>query len=234
MKNEVIVDNEYGTESDATTLLLTYMLVDRSLSMEGEAIQAVNRVLPELHRTMLAHPALSDKVRLSVIAFAETAVTVVPLSDLAEVEYIPELVVEPYTNYAKAFAYLRDCIERDVAALKAAGFGVYRPAVFFISDGGPTDTGWEAEFAKLVDPEWKLHPNVVSFGFGQADETVISHVSTLAAYMADSGVSATGAIDIWARTLLQSMLHTAGTGVLAVPANVQGFHQVGESPAAAN
>jgi len=218
-----------GADEDLV-LLLFYLLLDESASMAGERIDTINAVLPKLHQAMRAHPAVSDKVRVSIIAFSDTPTTVLELADLAEVESIQGLVPRSSTNYGAAFSHLRKTIESDVAALVADGYGVHRPAVFFMSDGAPSDEGgWQGEHAKLVDPNWPLHPNVVAFGIGDANESVISAVATLAAYMADSGVSAPDALGTWAKTLLQTMLRSAGTNTLAVPTQVAGYHQVGMS-----
>ena len=230
MKNETVVGSEQRAGSDDTTLLLFYLLLDESKSMDGLPIETINRALKSLCEEMAKHPAISEKVRVSIIAFSEQPQTIVGLSDLADLETIPGLTPQSNTDYAKAFVYLRDCIERDVAALLADGIGAYRPAVFFMSDGAP-DPGnnWKSEFAKLVDPAWKLHPNVISFGIGQADESVISQVSTLAAYMADSNTTPADAINEWATALLQTLLRSADAGAVMVPAAITGYHQVGVS-----
>ena len=69
----------------------------------------------------------------------------------------------------------------------------------------------------------------ISFGIGQADESVISQVSTLAAYMADSNTTPADAINEWATALLQTLLRSADAGAVMVPAAITGYHQVGVS-----
>jgi uncharacterized protein YegL len=50
--------------------------------------------------------------------------------------------------------------------------------VIFISDGRPTDDRdrWMAALDRLQDPEWKRRPNVLAFGFGDADPAVLATV----------------------------------------------------------
>ena len=213
-------------------ILPFYLLLDESGSMKHKRIEAINAVVPKLHQALCAHPAVSDVVRVGLIAFSTQPTTVVELADLAELTQIPGLGAQGATNYGAAFAHLRRTIEIDVAALRADGYPVHRPTVFFMSDGEPTDGGWEDEHARLVDPNWPLHPNVIAFGIVEASAAVIKKVATLAAYMQDSGVEAPDAIAIWVEVLLQSMMRSAGAGALVVPNQITGFHQVGASQVA--
>jgi uncharacterized protein YegL len=41
------------------------------------------------------------------------------------------------TSYAAAFRMMRKQIEHDVVQLKGDNYSVHRPAMFFLSDGGP-------------------------------------------------------------------------------------------------
>ena len=71
--------------------------------------------------------------------FSDDARVLVHLSDLRDVDKIPQFSVRGGTSYAAAFRLLRQEIEKDLAQLKADGYKVYPQAVFFITDGGPTD-----------------------------------------------------------------------------------------------
>src|ERR1035441_8262650 len=86
----------------------------------------------------------------------------------SEIASIPALTVKGGTNYSSAFDLLYDTIAEDVKQLKASGDQVYRPAVFFLSDGQPGDN-WEGSYKRLIDPSWTYHPNILAFGFGDVD-----------------------------------------------------------------
>src|SRR5207244_4491047 len=77
--------------------------------------------------------------------------------------------------------------DTDVAALLAQGRAVLRPAVFFLTDGAPTDPGWEQSFQRLVDKSWARRPHVITYGFGAAPREVLSKVATKAAFLAENG-----------------------------------------------
>jgi uncharacterized protein YegL len=156
-----------------------YLCLDVSASMAGEPIAGVNRQLPLLRAGVGEDPAIAEIVRFAIITFSDVAHTVLPLSDLSLVEEVPELVAQGRTSYAAAFDHLRQSIEADYHAGRFAGDRWYRPAVVFISDGRPTDPEehWLAAHRRLTDPSWKRHPNILSFGFGDAAAEVLAQVS---------------------------------------------------------
>lgn len=190
-------------------LLPFYVVCDESASMQGEPVEAINQAIPELHRAIAVDPIVTDKTRFCLIGFSDTAKVLLPLSDLSEVSQMPALSADGSTNFGAAFTLLKRQIEQDVARLKADNAKVFRPAVFFMSDGQPTDSGWESAYQSLVDASFPQHPNVIAFGFGDADEAVIRKIATKAGYMADDGVSPGGALREWARQLTASIVGSA-------------------------
>jgi uncharacterized protein YegL len=156
-----------------------YLCLDVSASMAGEPIDAVNQQMPLLRGAIGEDPAIAEVIRLAVVTFSDVARTVLPLSDLSLVEAIPALAAEGRTSYGAAFDHLRRTIEGDYHSSRAQGERWYRPAVVFISDGQPTDSPelWRAAHQRLVAPEWKRRPNVLSFGFGAADAEVLAEVA---------------------------------------------------------
>ena len=214
---------EHNINPEGQDLLLFYLVLDESYSMAGEGIDTINRLLPEIHEDLRRSPAVSDVVRMSIIGFADTPETLLELADLGESETLPGVSERGGTEYGLAFDHLRSTIERDVAALKADGASVRRPVVFFLSDGEPTDDHWRSSLARLTDKAWPLHPNIISFGIGDADAQVIAEVATLQAYMVADGVSPGQALSQWSATLLNSIMASATAGALMVPEQVEGF-----------
>ena len=101
------------------------------------------RPLP-LHRAIATDPVVADKTRFAIIGFAQYAHVLQPLVDLSDLAELPELEVRGTTNFGKAFTVLKQAIEDDVRELKREGHRPYRPAVFFLSDGRPTDKDWRS------------------------------------------------------------------------------------------
>jgi uncharacterized protein YegL len=84
------------------------------------------------------------------------------------------------TNYQAAFADLLVRIPQDVHLLKGQGYEVFRPVVFFLTDGRP-DTGldWRGAHAKLTDrAATHCAPNIIACGVGAAEASTIMMVAT--------------------------------------------------------
>lgn len=156
-----------------------YLCLDTSASMAGEPIESVNRQMPLLRASVGEDPAVAEVIRLGVVTFSDVARSVLPLCDLSLVEAVPEVCAEGRTSYAAAFDHLRQVIEEDYQKGRAGGDRWYRPAVIFVSDGRPTDDPerWRSALQRLTDPAWKRRPNVLAFGFGDADAQVLATVA---------------------------------------------------------
>src|SRR5512142_2803368 len=160
-------------------LLPIYVLADESGSME-DLVGELNAGLASLHAALLAEPMAAAKVRFSIIGFSDTAVLRMHLSDLRRETRLPELQCRNRTGYGAAFGMLERQIPADVRRLQADGYAVYRPAVFFLSDGQPTDaTPWQPIRERLVDRDRTLGaPNIIACGIGQAEARTILEVAT--------------------------------------------------------
>ena len=172
-----------GTITTGEQVLPFYIVCDESGSMGANGgIDSINQALPDVHAALAADPLVSDKARIGMVVFSDEAEELMSLTRAADVAAFPGVTAKGLTNYGEAFRMLRDVIQRDVADLKGQGYKVFRPAVFFISDGEPTES-WERDFDDLMNDS--MHPNIVSFGVASADPSVMKRVATVACYMAD-------------------------------------------------
>ena len=143
--------HEEGSQSGEQVLPF-YIVCDESASMSSNGgIDAINSALPELHEKIASNPLVNDKARIALIAFSDDAEVLLPLSAAADVEDMPGVMPKGATSYGSAFRLLKTQIATDIATFNADGFKVLRPAVFFISDGGPTDSDWQTHHVDLVD-----------------------------------------------------------------------------------
>jgi uncharacterized protein YegL len=195
-------------------VLPMYFVGDESHSMSGDPIGAVNQGLADLRDEVAQHPLIGRKVRFGIVTFAHSAEVRLPLSELSEDMVLPALAPRGRgTAYSSAFELLRQTIPGDVARLKAEGFQVHRPAVFFLSDGQPTerDKKWRSALERLRDVSFRERPNVLAFGVGEADPDVIREIATTPGYafMMREGASTAGAIAEFATSMLNSMVASA-------------------------
>jgi len=210
-------------------ILPFYLVCDESGSMRGKPLQAINASLPDIHVEIGSNPVVADKTRFCIIGFSGTARMVLPLSDLSAIPSMPTLGYRTGgTGYGAAFTMLYDTIADDVRQLKANGDQVYRPAVFFLSDGQPNDD-WSAAYQRLTDQNWPLHPNILAFGFGSVDAATLQQVATVRAYIANGSMGPDAALREFAMSLIQSIVNSGskpaagGALTLSVPDNVPGI-----------
>lgn len=118
--------------------LPVYLLVDTSGSMHGEAIEAVRNGLQVLVSALRQDPYALETAYLSVIAFNSEARQLTPLTELMSFQ-VPDIQASGTTALGGALSLLADCIEREVVKGNAETKGDWKPVVFLLSDGSPTD-----------------------------------------------------------------------------------------------
>ncbi|MBX4173787.1 vWA domain-containing protein [Streptomyces geysiriensis] len=189
-------------------LLPFYMVCDESGSMAGVGVDAINSALPELHHEISTNPSVADKTRFALIGFSTQASVLQPLADLSELTQLPSLSAGGVTSFGAAFRLLKDTIEKDVTALKADGHDVYRPVVFFLSDGIPTDEGWRTELKELN--AFRYAPKIIAFGVSDADAATITEVANFKAFLQQDGsISPAVALREFASSLTRSIVSSA-------------------------
>jgi uncharacterized protein YegL len=158
-----------------------YILCDVSGSMWVD-IPALNAGIAQLQQDIMRDPVVDDLAMVSVITFADTARTVVPLSFPSQIQ-MPTLVSGGLTNFGPAFREFHRAFEVDRVRLKSEGKRIFRPCVFFLTDGEPTDGDYAQVFASLLgyDPAVKQgnprYPYVTAFGFREATAETMATVT---------------------------------------------------------
>ena len=118
--------------------LPVYLLLDTSGSMTGEPIEAVKSGVQVLLSSLRADPYALETAYLSVITFDSSARQVVPLTELPSFQQ-PALTVSGTTALGEALSVLASCIETEVSKSTADVKGDWKPLVFIMTDGEPTD-----------------------------------------------------------------------------------------------
>jgi uncharacterized protein YegL len=216
-----------------------YICLDVSASMSGSPIDSVNQQLPRLRASVGEDPAIAEVIRLGIVTFSDVARSILPLCDLSLVEALPEVAAQGRTSYAAAFDHLRQVIEDDYLKSRAGGDRWYRPAVIFISDGRPTDDPerWRSAHRHLTDPEWKRHPNILAFGFGDADPATLSVVTESKpnrAFIAAEGSEPSKVVPELISGLIQSIVSSSASvytgSALLVPPEIPGMTAIPVDP----
>lgn len=158
-----------------------YIICDVSYSMKPDE-RELTEAFAQLVRDIQNDPVIEDLVMLSVITFNNQAQTVVPLSSPSEMQPIT-FSANGGTSYTAAFEEYNRAFEADRVKLKSQGIKVYRPCVFFLTDGGPNESDYLAGFRRLFeyDPKTKqgnrAFPYFVPFGFRDAPVDVIKSLA---------------------------------------------------------
>jgi uncharacterized protein YegL len=191
-----------------------YFVGDESHSMEN-LIGQLNEALSKLRDAAAKQPAMGERVRFGIVTFAGDALCRLELYPLAHDIEMPTLACrDGGTSYHSVFVDLRQRLPADVATLKAAGYTVRRPLVFFLSDGQPTDepeAAWRDSLEELKSKEFRERPHILAFGLGEARADTIRDVASAPQYawkQAD-GTSAANAIAEFGRSLIESISKSA-------------------------
>lgn len=118
--------------------LPVYLLLDTSGSMHGEPIEAIKNGVQTLLSTLKQDPYALETAYISVITFDSSARQAVPLTDLLNFQ-MPKLSANGTTALGDALSLVTNCIANEVQKTTADTKGDWRPLVFLMTDGAPTD-----------------------------------------------------------------------------------------------
>lgn len=118
--------------------LPVYLLLDTSGSMSGEPIEAVKNGMQVLLSTLRQDPYALETAYLSIITFDSVATQVCPLTELATFQ-LPNLVATGTTALGAGLELLAQRISSEVTTSTAEVKGDWKPLIFIMTDGEPTD-----------------------------------------------------------------------------------------------
>ena len=118
--------------------LPVYILLDTSGSMFGEPIEAVKNGVQTLLSTLRGDPYALETAYLSIITFNSKAEQVVPLTELSAFQ-LPNINASGCTALGEALALLARKIDDEVTKTTTEVKGDWKPLVFIMTDGQPTD-----------------------------------------------------------------------------------------------
>lgn len=121
--------------------LPVYLILDTSGSMHGEPIEAVKNGVQVLVSTLRQDPYALETAFLSIITFDDRAQQITPLTELSMFQ-MPTISANGTTCLGGALSLLAERIDAEVHKSTAEKKGDWRPLVFIMTDGAPTDN-WE-------------------------------------------------------------------------------------------
>jgi uncharacterized protein YegL len=154
--------------------LPVYLLLDTSGSMSGQPIEAVRQGLKALLSDLKSDPQALETAYLSVITFSSNAKLVCPLTELISFQE-PNLEASGTTALGEALTLLADCIDKEVRKSTATQKGDWKPLVFLMTDGQPTDM-WENSIERIK----KQGLNIIACAAGSdASPSVLKRITEI-------------------------------------------------------
>ena len=155
--------------------LPVYLLLDTSGSMMGEPIAAVRQGVKLLVSDLKSDPQALEVAYLSVITFDSNARQVVPLTELLVFQE-PTIEASGSTSLGEALKLLEQCIDKEVRKATPQQKGDWKPLVFLMTDGEPTDS-WESPADRIKK---KKIGNLIACAAGpHADDSVLKRITEI-------------------------------------------------------
>jgi len=166
--------------------LPVYLVLDTSGSMTGEPIAAVETGVQTLVSALRQDPYALETAYLSVITFDSSAKQIVPLTELTAFQ-MPSIRAGGSTALGDALSMLAKKIDSEVTKTTAEVKGDWKPLIFIMTDGGPTDD-WQKGLAEFRKRKVGM---VVACAAGQSANTSVLKQITEFVVQLDTADSAT-------------------------------------------
>lgn len=155
--------------------LPVYLVLDCSGSMSGEPIEAVRQGVKALLSDLRGDPQAMETAFLSVITFSSSAQQVCPLTELMSFQE-PNLDASGSTAFGEALKLLEQAVDTEVQKTTQQQKGDWKPLVFIMTDGQPTDS-WEAAADRIKQ---KKLGNIIACAAGPgADSQLLKRVTEI-------------------------------------------------------
>ncbi|MBM0650382.1 VWA domain-containing protein [Capnocytophaga genosp. AHN8471] len=173
--------------------LPVYLLLDTSGSMTGEPIEAVKNGVQMMVHSLRQNPQAIETAFVSIITFNSEAKQLIPLTDLASFQTV-DLKAAGTTALGAALSLLADKLENEVTKTTLEQKGDWKPIVFIMTDGVPTDD-WQAGFQKLKAVKKGL---IVGCAAGNnADDKVLKEISDQVVRLSNTDADSIGKFFQW-------------------------------------
>ncbi|RPH38599.1 MAG: VWA domain-containing protein [Burkholderiales bacterium] len=181
--------------------LPVYLLLDCSSSMTGQPIEQVRQGLRALLDDLITEPMAIETVYLSVITFNSTAQQIIPLTELIQFKE-PKIEANGATALGAALTLLKDALNREIRKNSEEQKGDWKPLVFLMTDGMPTDA-WESSADELKKQKIA---NLIAFAAGPGAD--IQNLKRITDTVLKSDELSPGALKAFFQWMSQSILRT--------------------------
>lgn len=153
------------------------LLLDTSGSMSGAPINELQRGIEQLKIELESDEMTKNRIEVCLITFGGE-VTVHEFTDV-EGFVVPNLIPNADTPMSQAILTGLERLEIKKGEIRNSGIALYRPWVFLITDGAPTDSSdlWNKAKATIKEGEQSKKFLFYSVGVQNADMSKLSELS---------------------------------------------------------
>ena len=183
---QVPFSNEYANPQDLPTFgtddfadnpeprCPVILLLDTSGSMSGKPIQELNAGIELFRDELMADRLASKRVEIAIVGFGPVQV----IQDFVTVDYFnpPQLKAKADTPMGCAIETALDLLQSRKDIYRANGIAYFRPWVFLITDGGPTDD-WKTAANRVKEGERNKSFSFFSIGVEGARDDILAQIS---------------------------------------------------------
>lgn len=180
------------------------LLLDVSGSMGGSPIAALNQGLQAFQQDLASDDLASKRVEIAIVTFGSGA-QIIQEFVTADQFQAPTLSVSGATPMGAGIHQALDMVRDRKATYKANHVAYYRPWIFLITDGGPTDE-WQSAAQRVQQEEQAKGVAFFSVGVQGADMGVLQQISSRQPLMLQ-GLKFTE-LFVWLSKSTQSVSHS--------------------------
>lgn len=147
------INVDFATNPDPRVACV--LLLDTSSSMSGQPIQALNQALQDFQLDIQQDDLAKRRADIAIVTFGGTVQTIQDFTSAGEFK-APTLVASGGTPMGSAIVTAISMVNKRKAEYKDNDIPVYRPWIFLMTDGEPTDDWSHA--AKMVKAELRKQP----------------------------------------------------------------------------
>lgn len=173
--------------------LPVYLVLDTSGSMTGEPIESVKNGVQMLVSALRQDPYALETAYLSVITFDSLAKQLVPLTELSLFQ-TPNLIASGTTSLGDALRLVSEKIDSEVTKTSADTKGDWKPMVFIMTDGVPTDD-WQKSLSQYQNQ--KIGVTIACAAGPNADTSILKQITEIVVQLDVADASSIAAFFKW-------------------------------------
>ena len=174
-ENSLLDEVEFDT-SNPEPRCPCVLLLDTSGSMYGRPIEELNNGLAAFQKSLQHDDLAAMRVEVAIVTFGGDVEVAQDFVSAHEFQ-APRLSVSGQTPMGAAVEQALDMIQQRKAVYKQNGVPYYRPWIFLLTDGAPTD-GWQNAAQRIQEEESRKSVAFFAVGVYGADMDTLGQIAT--------------------------------------------------------